>query len=265
MAWRDERDGEGLWWKLINRNKRTSSSTSRTRPASSWCCASPTTPTCSSRTSGPGALERLGLGPDVLHARNPRLVVTRVSGFGQDGPVRRAAGVRHDRRGDVRALGDQRRARRPAAAAADRPDRRGHRAGRGVRHDGRPAQRPGSGRRHQPAGDDVRADGPAAVAVRAERRATAAPRRRSAVHRAARARTAARDGRWIAVSTSSDSVAARVMALLGVGDDERFTTFAGRAANRDELEARDGRLVQPRDRWTTRWRHSPPPRRPPGR
>jgi crotonobetainyl-CoA:carnitine CoA-transferase CaiB-like acyl-CoA transferase len=45
------------------------------------------------------------------------------------------------------------------------------------------------------------------------------------------------DGRWIAVSTSSDGVAARVMALLGVGDDERFATFAGRAAHRDELEA----------------------------
>ncbi len=34
----------------------------------------------------PGTLERLGLGPDVLHERNPRLVVCRVSGFGQDGP-----------------------------------------------------------------------------------------------------------------------------------------------------------------------------------
>ena len=36
----------------------------------------------------PGTLERLGLGPDVLHARNPRLVVTRVTGFGQTGPYR---------------------------------------------------------------------------------------------------------------------------------------------------------------------------------
>ena len=34
----------------------------------------------------PGTLERLGLGPDVLLARNPRLVITRVTGFGQDGP-----------------------------------------------------------------------------------------------------------------------------------------------------------------------------------
>ena len=34
----------------------------------------------------PGTLERLGLGPEVLHARNPGLVILRVTGFGQDGP-----------------------------------------------------------------------------------------------------------------------------------------------------------------------------------
>ena len=36
----------------------------------------------------PGGLERLGLGPDALHAVNPRLVIARVSGYGQDGPYR---------------------------------------------------------------------------------------------------------------------------------------------------------------------------------
>lgn len=36
----------------------------------------------------PGHLESLGLGPDVLRKRNPRLVVTRISAFGQDGPYR---------------------------------------------------------------------------------------------------------------------------------------------------------------------------------
>jgi crotonobetainyl-CoA:carnitine CoA-transferase CaiB-like acyl-CoA transferase len=36
----------------------------------------------------PGQLERLGLGPDVLHAANPRLVIARISGYGQDGPYR---------------------------------------------------------------------------------------------------------------------------------------------------------------------------------
>jgi len=36
----------------------------------------------------PGTLEKMGLGPDVLHSRNPRLIIVRVSGWGQDGPYR---------------------------------------------------------------------------------------------------------------------------------------------------------------------------------
>jgi alpha-methylacyl-CoA racemase len=42
----------------------------------------------------PGVIERLGLGPDVLLARNPRLVLGRMTGWGQDGPLAARAG--HD-------------------------------------------------------------------------------------------------------------------------------------------------------------------------
>jgi alpha-methylacyl-CoA racemase len=42
----------------------------------------------------PGVMERLGLGPDDLHARNPRLVYGRMTGYGQDGPLAPVAG--HD-------------------------------------------------------------------------------------------------------------------------------------------------------------------------
>ena len=42
----------------------------------------------------PGVMERLGLGPDVLLADNPRLVYGRMTGWGQDGPYAHAAG--HD-------------------------------------------------------------------------------------------------------------------------------------------------------------------------
>jgi len=40
----------------------------------------------------PGVAERLGLGPDVLLARNPRIVYGRLTGWGQDGPLAHAAG-----------------------------------------------------------------------------------------------------------------------------------------------------------------------------
>jgi alpha-methylacyl-CoA racemase len=42
----------------------------------------------------PGVMERLGLGPEVLLTRNPRIVYGRVTGYGQDGPLAAVAG--HD-------------------------------------------------------------------------------------------------------------------------------------------------------------------------
>lgn len=42
----------------------------------------------------PDVMERLGLGPDACHARNPRLVCGRITGWGQYGPLSEAAG--HD-------------------------------------------------------------------------------------------------------------------------------------------------------------------------
>ncbi|MGX1668259.1 CaiB/BaiF CoA transferase family protein [Streptomyces sp. NPDC055400] len=42
----------------------------------------------------PGVAERLGVGPDACHARNPRLVYGRMTGWGQDGPLAERAG--HD-------------------------------------------------------------------------------------------------------------------------------------------------------------------------
>jgi len=42
----------------------------------------------------PGVMERLGLGPDVALARNPKLIYARMTGWGQDGPLAQTAG--HD-------------------------------------------------------------------------------------------------------------------------------------------------------------------------
>ena len=185
MAWRDDRDGEGLWFKLANRNKRMIVvdlkddddrelvlAPGRRRPR-----ARRELPARTARAARARPRRAARAQPAPRHHAGLRLRAGR--------SVRRAAGVRHDRRGDVRVGGDQRRARRAAAAAADRPHRRGHRARRRLRHDGRPAQRAGPGRRRQPAGDDVPPDGSAAVAVRAARRAAAAARRRAALHGAA--------------------------------------------------------------------------------
>ena len=86
MAWRDPRDGEGLWWKLVNRNKRTVVLDVKNDADRSVLLGLVDDAHVLIENSRPGTMERLGLGPDVLLARNPTLVMTRVSGFGQTGP-----------------------------------------------------------------------------------------------------------------------------------------------------------------------------------
>ena len=86
MAWRDDRDGEGMWWKLANRNKRAIVLDLKDRADVDTLLHLVDDANVVVENFRPGTLERLGLGPDVLLARNPDLVVTRVTGFGQSGP-----------------------------------------------------------------------------------------------------------------------------------------------------------------------------------
>ena len=131
----------------------------------------------------PGVMERLGIGPDECLARNPKLVFGRMTGWGQDGPVRPGRRPRHQLHLARRRAGPHRPGRRgagPAAQPRRRLRRRRHvpRLRRRVRAARGPAQRPGpgrrrgDGRRHGDADDDVLVD----VADRRVRRGrTAAP------------------------------------------------------------------------------------------
>ena len=82
----------------------------------------------------PGVMERLGLGPDVVLARNPKLVYGRMTGWGQEGPLAQAAG--HDINyisvtGALAAIGTEREA--GAAAQSGRRFRRRRALSRGRR------------------------------------------------------------------------------------------------------------------------------------
>ncbi|MEV6354106.1 CaiB/BaiF CoA transferase family protein [Streptomyces hydrogenans] len=80
------KDGVGLWWKVLGRNKRTLTldlSTPGGRDALLRLAADADVIVENFR---PGTLERWGLGWEELSAVNPRLVLTRVTGFGQFGP-----------------------------------------------------------------------------------------------------------------------------------------------------------------------------------
>ncbi len=80
------KDGVPLWWKVISRNKRTVGLDLGEPEGAAVMLRLAETADAIVESFRPGTLERWGLGWDVLHARNPRLVLTRVTGFGQDGP-----------------------------------------------------------------------------------------------------------------------------------------------------------------------------------
>ena len=92
MAWKDPRDGVGLWWKLVNRNKRTIVLDLKDPADRTVFLRLVDDADVLVENSRPGTMERIGLGPDVLLARRPSLVMTRVSGFGQTGPYAQRPG-----------------------------------------------------------------------------------------------------------------------------------------------------------------------------
>ncbi len=82
--WKD--DGHSLYWKTYSRNKRSVMLNLREKPAMDALWALIETADVFIENYRPGTLEEMGLAPDVLHARNPDLVIVRISGFGQTGP-----------------------------------------------------------------------------------------------------------------------------------------------------------------------------------
>jgi crotonobetainyl-CoA:carnitine CoA-transferase CaiB-like acyl-CoA transferase len=86
FGWRDPRDNVSLIWKLVSRNKRCITLDFKTPEGLEAMLDLCDSADVLVENFRPGTLERLGLGPDVLLERNPKLVITRVSGFGQDGP-----------------------------------------------------------------------------------------------------------------------------------------------------------------------------------
>ena len=90
-----DRDGHGLWWKVIARNKRAVTLNLSTAEGQELLRELAADGDVLVGNFRPGVLEKWGLGPDVLLERNPRLVMLRVTGFGQDGPYkeRRAFGT----------------------------------------------------------------------------------------------------------------------------------------------------------------------------
>ena len=235
MGWRDPRDGTALWWKLEGRGKRTVAldlKSDEGRDAMVRLCASADVLVENFR---PGTLERLGLGPDVLLARTERLVIVRITGFGQDGPYAGRPGF---------------------ATLAEAMS--GYAAINGE-PDGPPLLPPIALTDevaglvaafatmvavHSGVGQVVDVNlleslfqlmGPLISAWHLH--GYLQPRLGAGIpFSVPRGTYRTADGRWVAVSASAESVAARVMRLIGAGDDDRFRSFEGRVDHREDVD-----------------------------
>jgi formyl-CoA transferase len=90
--WRRMRNGVSLWWHVQSRNKK--SITLDLRKAQGQEVVRRLARTCDIVIENfrPGALERWNVGWDVLKAENPKLILVRISGYGQTGPYRARPG-----------------------------------------------------------------------------------------------------------------------------------------------------------------------------
>jgi formyl-CoA transferase len=86
--WRLLKDGTSVWWQVQSRNKRSLALNLRDPQAQDIVRQLATDADVLIENFRPGAMEGWGLGPEVLQQLNPRLIVLRISGYGQTGPWR---------------------------------------------------------------------------------------------------------------------------------------------------------------------------------
>lgn len=86
--WRLLHDGTSVWWQVQSRNKRSVVLDLRTDAGRADVMRLIDEADVLIENFKPGTLEKWGMGYDVLSARNPGLIMLRISGYGQDGPYR---------------------------------------------------------------------------------------------------------------------------------------------------------------------------------
>ncbi|MBD0419850.1 CoA transferase [Streptomyces sp. TRM S81-3] len=236
------KDGVGLWWKVLGRNKRAIT-LDLSRPAGrTTLLRLAATADVIVENFRPGTLERWDLGWDELSAVNPRLVLARVTGFGQFGPYAHRPG-----------FGTLAEAMSGFAAMTGEPDG--------------PPTLPPFGLADSIAGLATAYAVMTALAARErtgegqvvdmaiiepmlmvlgpqplwyDQLGHVQPRTGNrSQNNAPRNTYRTADGTWVAVSTSAQSVAERVMRLVGrpeLTDEPWFATGAGRARHADVLD-----------------------------
>lgn len=108
-TWGEQVNGNSLWWSLHGRNKRSLTLNLKDPRAKEIVKKLARESDAVVENFRPGQLVKLGLGPDVLRAERPDLIISHISGYGQTGPYRDKAafGVIGEAIGGLRYLTDQ--------------------------------------------------------------------------------------------------------------------------------------------------------------
>lgn len=240
----------GLWWKMLGRNKRTMTLDLSATEGQDVMIRLVESADVLIENFRPGTLERWNLSWDRLSEINPDLVLARVTGFGQFGPYARRPG-----------FGTLAEAMSGFAAMTGEPDGPPTLPPFGLA-DGicalatafavMTALRSGRGQVV-----DLSIIEPILTVLGAQptiydRLGIVPPRTGNrSVNNAPRNTYRCRDGSWVAVSTSAQSIAERVMRLVGrpeLAEEPWFATGAGRVAHADELDDAVARWVGERTR-----------------
>lgn len=238
------KDGHGLWWKMVGRNKRTIGLYLGSPAGQEIFRDLVREADVVVENFRPGTLERWGIGWDVLREINPGLVLLRVTGFGQEGPYAARPGfgtLAESMSGFAHLTGwpDG----PPTLPAFGLADSIAGIAGASAVAMALYARATGDGTGQQ---IDLNILEPIMTAVGpsviyADQLGVVQQRTGNrSINNAPRNTYRTKDDRWVAISTSANSVAERLMALVGhpeVVDEEWFATGTGRAAHADELDA----------------------------
>jgi crotonobetainyl-CoA:carnitine CoA-transferase CaiB-like acyl-CoA transferase len=90
--WRKLHQGTSLWWYLQSRNKKSIAVNLKSEAGIDIIRQLACNADVLIENLKPGAMEKLGLGWDVLHELNPKLTMVRISGYGQSGPYKERPG-----------------------------------------------------------------------------------------------------------------------------------------------------------------------------
>jgi crotonobetainyl-CoA:carnitine CoA-transferase CaiB-like acyl-CoA transferase len=239
MGWTQPGETDSLWWKLVNRGKRSLVLDLKNNDDLSILKELIDSADLLIENMRPGKIEQLGLDPEQLISRNPKLVVLRVSGFGQTGPYAQKPGfatIAEALSGLSSLLGEPDGGPLlPPIALTDEVTALvgSFSAMIAIYH----AKLTGQG---QIVDIDLvdsvlQIMGPLPAAW--DSLGYLQPRLGSSIpYSIPRGTYKCSDGVWVALSASAESVAKRLIETVGGGGDPRFTSFQSRFENREALE-----------------------------